>query len=325
VARLLVTARLSDRGAVERLRAAGHDVLEREDPRPAPPAELRRLAADRDGLLCMPADRIDAAFLDACPSVRFLANHAVGTDNIDLAAAEARGVAVANTPGVLNDATADLCVGLVLAAGRRIAEGDRLIRAGGWEGFATDLLLGVDLHGATVGLVGVGGIGAAVARRLVGGFGMRGRYLARSRHPELERELGIAPASLDEVLAEADVVTLHVPLSDETRGLIGARELARMRPGAVLVNVSRGAIIDEGALMAELRTGRIAAGLDVFEDEPLPRDHPLTGLENVVLTPHIASAGRVARSRMAHLAVDNLLAMAAGLRPPAPVTGPWPG
>jgi glyoxylate reductase len=324
VARLLVTARLSDSGAVQRLRAAGQDVLVRDDPRPATPTELHRLAAGRDGVLCLPADRIDAAFLDACSSVRFVSNHAVGTDNIDLAAASARGVGVTNTPGVLDEAAADLCVGLVLAAGRRVAEGDRLVRAGRWQGFATDLLLGVDLHGATVGLVGVGGVGRAVARRLVSGFDMRGRYLARSRHPELERQLGIEPATLDELLRSADVVTLHLPLTAETRGLIGARELARMRSGAVLVNVSRGAIIDERALVTVLRTGRIAAGLDVFEDEPLPPGHPLAELENVVLTPHIASAGRIARSRMAHLAADNLLAMAEGRRPPNPVIGEWP-
>jgi len=324
VARLLVTARLSDAGALQRLRDAGQEVLMRDDPRPATPAELRTLAAGRDGMLCLPADRIDATFLDACPSVRFVSNHAVGTDNIDLAAAAARGVAVTNTPGVLDEATADLCVGLALAAARRIAEGDRLIRAGRWEGFATDLLLGVDLHGATVGLVGVGGVGTAVARRLVGGFGMRGRYLARSRHPELERRLGIERASLDELLAGSDVVTLHLPLTDETRGLIGARELARLRSGAVVVNVSRGPIIEERALVTALRTGRIAAGLDVFEDEPLPAGHPFTELANVVLTPHIASAGRVARSRMAHLAADNLLAMVEGRRPPSPVIGTWP-
>jgi glyoxylate reductase len=324
VARLLVTARLSDPGAVRRLRVAGHEVLLRDDPRPATPTELRDLAAGCDGMLCLPADRIDAALLDACPGLRFVSNHAVGTDNIDLEAAAARGVAVTNTPGVLDEATADLCVGLVLAAGRRIAEGDRLVRAGRWQGFATDLLLGVDLNGATVGLVGVGGVGRAVARRLVGGFGMRGRYLARSRHPELEQELGVEPATLDELLAGADVITLHLPLSAETRGLIGAGELARMRAGAVLVNVSRGAVVDEGALVAALRTGRIAAGLDVFEDEPLPPGHPLTELDNVVLTPHIASAGRIARSRMAHLAAENLLAMVEGRRPPAPVIGEWP-
>ena len=322
VARLLVTARLSDPAAVERLREAGHDVVVRDDPRPADADELRRLAADRDGLLCLPADRIDAAFLDACPTVRFVANHAVGTDNVDLAAAAARGVTVTNTPGVLDEAVADLCVGLVLAAGRRIAEGDRFVRDGGWQGFSTDLLLGLDLAGATAGLVGVGGVGAAVARRLVQGFGMRGLYLARRPHPELEDRLGIERASLDTLLAEADVVTIHVPLTDETRGMIGAAELARMRPGAVLVNVSRGPVVDEDALVDALRAGRIAAGLDVFAHEPLPGGHPLTGLTNAVLTPHIASAGRGTRRAMAHLAVDNLLAMAEGLPPPSPVVGP---
>ncbi|HTI34957.1 MAG TPA: NAD(P)-dependent oxidoreductase, partial [Miltoncostaea sp.] len=256
-------------------------------------------------------------FLDACPTVRFVANHAVGTDNIDLAAAAARGVLVTNTPGVLDEAVADHCVGLVLAAARRIAEGDRLVREGGWTGFSTDLLLGLDLAGATAGLVGVGGVGRAVATRLVAGFGMRGRYVARRRHPELEERLGIRPASLEELLAEADVVTLHVPLTPETRGMIGAAELARMRPGAVLVNVSRGPVVDQAALVEALRDGRIRAGLDVFEEEPLPSGDPLTTLDDVVLTPHNASAGRETRRRMAELAVDNLLAMAAGEAPPS--------
>ena len=168
----------------------------------------------------------------------------------------------------------------------------------------------------------MGGVGQAVAARLVTGFGMQGRYLARRRHPDLEERLGIQPAaSLDALLEEADVVTVHVPLTPETRGMIGASELARMRPGAVLVNVSRGPVVDEEALVDALRQGRIAAGLDVFADEPLPAGHPLTALPNAVLTPHIASAGRLTRSRMANLAVDNLLAMAAGRTPPSPVVG----
>jgi glyoxylate reductase len=323
-ARLLVTARLSDPAAVGRLRDAGHDVMVRDDPNPATPEELRALAADRDGILAMPADRIDGGFLDARPGVRYVANHAVGTDNIDLAAAAERGVRVTNTPEVLNEATADLCVALVLAAARRVAEGDRLVRAGGWRGFSTDLLLGLDLGGATVGLVGLGGIGTAVARRLVLGFSMRGLYHARHAHPEREAELGITRAPLDDLLAAADVVTLHLPLTDETRGLIDARRLALMRPGSVLVNISRGPIVDQDALVEALRAGRLSAGLDVFDTEPLPAGHPLMTLENAVLTPHIASAGRISRSRMANLAVDNLLAMAAGLRPPTPVVGDWP-
>ncbi len=321
--RLAVTARLSDPAAVERLRAAGHAVTVRDDPRPAAADELRALAGGCEGLLCLPADRIDAGLLDACPGLRWVSNHAVGTDNVDLAAAAARGVAVANTPGVLNDATADLCVALALAAARRVAEGDRLIRSGGWTGFSTDLLLGLDLAGATAGLVGLGGVGRAVARRLVAGFGMHGLYAARRPRPDDERELGLRRAPLDELLRAADVVTLHLPLTPETRGLIGPRELALMRPGAVLVNISRGPVVDEAALVAELRRGRIAAGLDVFDDEPLPAGHPLTALPNVVLTPHIASAGRGTRARMAGLAVDNLLAMAEGRRPPSPVV--WEG
>jgi glyoxylate reductase len=322
MARLAVTARLSDPAAVDRLQAAGHDVAVRNDPRPAGPAELLDLAGSREGLLCLPADRIDAAFLDAS-GVRWVSNHAVGTDNVDLAAAAARGVAVANTPGVLDDAVADACVALALAAARRVAEGDRLVRSGEWTGFSTDLLLGLDLAGATAGLVGLGGVGRAVARRLVAGFGMRGLYAARGRHPGLERTLAVEHAALDDLLRASDLVTLHVPLTPETRGLIGARELALMRPGGVLVNVSRGPVVDEAALVEALSEGRLAAGLDVYDREPLPAGHPLTRLPNVVLTPHIASAGRHTRDRMAALAVDNLLAMADGLRPPGPVV--WGG
>ena len=322
MARLAVTARLSDPGAVARLAAAGHDVAVRDDPAPATPDELRALAAGREGVLCLPADRIDGTFLDAT-GVRWVSNHAVGTDNVDLAAAAERGVAVANTPGVLDDAVADLCVGLALAAARRIAEGDRLVRSGGWTGFSTDLLLGLDLAGATAGLVGLGGVGRAVAQRLVGGFGMRGLYAARRPHPEDERALGVERAALDDLLRAADLVTVHVPLTEETRGMIGERELALMRPGAVLVNVSRGPVLVERALADALRAGRIAAGLDVFDEEPIGGGHPFTALPNVVLTPHIASAGRRTRAAMAALAVDNLLAMAAGERPPAAVV--WQG
>jgi len=316
VARVVVTARLPEPTAAEPLEAAGHEVLQRDDPRPAGPEELLRLTEGRDGMLAMPVDRVDAALLAARPQLHFVANFGVGYDNVDVQAATARGVAVTNTPGVLSEAVADHCVALVLAAARRVVEGDRLIRDGGWTGFSTDLLLGTDLAGATVGLVGLGRIGAAVARRLVLGFGMRGLYAGRSRRPELERELGVERTELPELLARADVVTLHLPLTAQTRGLIGAPELAAMREGAVLVNVARGPIVDEPALVAALREGRIRAGLDVFDDEPLPAGHPLTRLDTAVLTPHIASAGRRSRAAMAALAVENLLAMLAGRRPP---------
>jgi glyoxylate reductase len=313
---VVVTARLPDPAAAEPLRAAGHEVLQRDDPRPSGPEELLRLTEGREGMLAMPVDRVDATLLDARPQLRFVANFGVGYDNVDVPAATERGVAVTNTPGVLSEAVADHCVALVLAAARRVVEGDRLIRGGGWTGFSTDLLLGTDLAGATVGLVGLGRIGAAVARRLVLGFGMRGLYAGRSRRPELERELGLERTGLAELLARSDVVTLHLPLTAETRGLIGAPELAAMREGAVLVNVARGPVVDARALAAALRDGRIRAGLDVFDDEPLPAGHPLTDVGNAVLTPHIASAGRRSRAAMAALAVENLLAMLAGRRPP---------
>ncbi|MDX6645756.1 MAG: glyoxylate reductase [Miltoncostaeaceae bacterium] len=316
MARVVVSARLPDPTAAQRLRAAGHEVLLRDDPRPAAPEELLRLTAGREGLLAMPVDRIDARLLDARPELRFVANFGVGHDNVDVDAATARGVLVTNTPGVLSEAVADHCVALVLAAARRVVEGDRLTRAGGWTGFSTDLLLGIDLSGATVGLVGLGRIGTAVARRLVLGFGMRGLYAGRSARPQLEAELGLRRAELHELLARSDVVTLHLPLTEQTRGLIGARELAAMREGAVLVNVARGPIVDEPALLEALRDGRIRAGLDVFDHEPLPPGHPLLALETAVLTPHIASAGRRSRAAMAALAVHNLLEMLAGRRPP---------
>jgi glyoxylate reductase len=316
VARVVVSARLPDPTAAQPLREAGHEVLQRDDPRPAEPDELLRLTVGREGLLAMPVDRIDARLLDARPELRYVANFGVGYDNVDVDAATARGVLVTNTPGVLSEAVADHCVALALAAARRVVEGDRLTRAGGWTGFSTDLLLGSDLAGATVGLVGLGRIGSAVARRLVLGFGMRGLYAGRSARPELEAELGLERAELPDLLARSDVVTLHLPLIAETRGLIGARELAAMREGAVLVNVARGPIVDEPALVAALREGRIRAGLDVFDDEPLPPGHPLLALESAVLTPHIASAGRRSRAAMAALAVDNLLEMLAGRRPP---------
>ena len=320
MARLVVTARLPDPTCVERLRDAGHDVLARDDAQPASPDELLALTEGRDGMLCLPVDRVDAAFLDARPSVRWVANFGVGVDNVDLPAAAARGVAVANTPDVLTEAVADHALALILATLRRVPEGDRMVRDGRWTGFQTDLLLGRDLAGAIVGLVGLGRIGMAVARRLVHGFGVTALYTRRGDAGAAERELGLRRASLDDLLRHADVVCVQVPLTAETRGLIGARELGLMRDGAVLVNIARGPVVDEDALVDALRTGRISAGLDVFAAEPIGAGHPLCALDNVVLTPHIASAAASARSAMGHLAVDNLLAMAAGREPPAPVT-----
>jgi glyoxylate reductase len=269
-----------------------------------PPAALRAGARDADGLLCLLTDRVDRALLEACPRLRVVSSFSVGLDHVDLAAAAERGIPVGHTPGVLTETTADLAFALLLAAARRVAEGDRLVRAGGWRRWEPDLLLGRDVHGATLGIVGLGAIGRAVARRAAG-FGMR--ILGWSRTP---REVpGVERVSLDALLEASDFVSLHVALAPETRGLLGARALALMKPGAVLVNTTRGGVVDEAALVEALREGRLAAaGLDVFEREPLPPDSPLLAFPSAVLTPHVGSASIATRARMADLAVENLLA-----------------
>lgn len=269
-----------------------------------PPEALRAGARDADGLLCLLSDRVDRALLEACPRLRVVSSFSVGLDHVDLAAAAERGIPVGHTPGVLTETTADLAFALLLAAARRVAEGDRLVRAGGWQRWEPELLLGRDVHGATLGIVGLGAIGRAVARRAAG-FGMRvlGWSRTAGEVPGVER------LSLDGLLAESDFVSLHVALAAETRGLLGAGALARMKPGAILVNTTRGGVVDEAALVDALRDGRLAAaGLDVFEREPLPPESPLLALPNVVLTPHVGSASIATRARMADLAVANLLA-----------------
>jgi glyoxylate reductase len=271
------------------------------------PEDLGRAVAGVDGLLCLLTDRIDAGLLDACPGLRVLSSCSVGVDHIDLAAASARGVPVGHTPGVLAETTADLSFALMLAAARRIVEADRFVRAGGWtweHRWDPDLLLGRDLHGAALGVVGLGAIGRAVARR-ARGFGMR--VLGWSRTPR--KVHGVEPVELGALLEGSDFVTIHVSLTPATRNLIDARALGRVRPGAVLVNAARGGIVDEGALVEALRSGRLAAAaLDVFASEPLDPSSPLLEAPNLVLTPHIGSASIATRQRMADLAVENLLA-----------------
>jgi glyoxylate reductase len=298
MARVHVSAPLPG-DAVARL-AAAHDV------------EVGRLGPEADAWVTLLTDAIDDARLAAAPGVKVVANVAVGVDNVDLAACRARGVIVTNTPGVLTEATADLAFGLMLAAGRRIAEGDRLVRAGGWSGWGPSFMVGGKVHGATLGLVGLGRIGQAVARR-ARGFGMHVLYTQRAPLAEgLARVLGATYLPLDELLAQADIVSLHCPLTPETRGLLSAARLAAMKPGSVLVNTARGPIVDEAALAEALANGPLAAaGLDVFEDEP--RVHPaLLACANAVLTPHIASADHTTRAAMAGLAADNVLALLAG-------------
>jgi glyoxylate reductase len=283
---------------------------------PPPHEEIVRRTVDADALLTMLSDRIDAEVLDAGRRLRVVANMAVGYDNIDVPAATERGILVTNTPGVLTETTADLAWALLLAAARRVAEGDRLTRTGGWKAWHPSFLLGRDVHGATLGIVGLGQIGLAVARR-ARGFDMRLLYHSRTRRPEAEAELGLEFVELEQLLKESDFVSLHVFLSPQTRHLIGERELALMKPTAILVNTTRGPVVDQRALYRALKDRRIAAaGLDVAEEEPIPLDDPLLTLDNVTITPHVGSASVATRGKMAAMAVENVLAALRGEQPP---------
>jgi glyoxylate reductase len=285
--------------ALERLRGE-HDVEVWPDPEPPPREALIDRVRGAEGLLTLLTDRVDAALLDAAPGVRAIANYAVGTDNIDLEAATARGIPVGNTPDVLTETTAELAFALMLAVARRIVEADAAVRAGDWPEWRPDAFLGRDLHGATLGVVGFGRIGQAVARRAEG-FGMTVVH-------------GIP---LHELLERSDFVSLHAPLTPDTRGMIGADQLAAMKPTAVLVNTARGPLVDTAALERALRDGQIAgAGLDVTDPEPLPAAHSLLTAPNLVVVPHIGSATHRTRESMADMAVDNLLAALAGRRMP---------
>jgi glyoxylate reductase len=281
---------------------------------------LRELSTPRTDVeaLLVGNEPIDDPLLDLLPNLRLVANFAVGYDQIDVEACARRGIAVTNTPGVLTAATADLAFALLLAAQRRVVEGDRQIRAGAWVGGWADAVLADEFTGSTLGIVGLGRIGTAVARR-ARGFELRLVYTQRTRLPEGdERALGVEYRPLDDLLAESDAVTLHVPRTPETEGLIDARRLALLRDGACLVNTARGDVVDEQALVRELVSGRIRAGLDVFVHEPrVPPE--LLALPNVVLTPHLGSATEAARHGMTRLAVDNILAVAAGRPPLTPV------
>jgi glyoxylate reductase len=287
------------------------DVEYRDDPLSAAHPEIEALA--------VVGEAVDARTLELFPNLRLVANYGVGYDDIDVAACTARGVSVTNTPGVLDAATADLTLALILATRRRVVESDAFVRAGRWgTDWASTTLLAQEVSGATLGIVGLGRIGHAVARR-ARGFEMRLLYMQREQLPaQEERELGLEYRDLDDLLREADVVTLHVPLTEDTNRLIDARRLALLRDGACLVNTARGAIVDEPAFVAELLAGRIRAGLDVFADEPhVPPE--LLELPNVVLTPHLGSATQETREAMTRVLVDNLLAAAAGRPLPNPV------
>ena len=280
------------------------------------PAALAKRAADKNGIVCSLTDRIDAALIASCANLKVVSNIAVGYNNIDVPACTARRILATNTPGVLDDSTADLAWTLMLGAARRITEVERYIREGEWKGWRLKQWLGVDVHHATLGIVGMGRIGQAIARRAAG-FEMRVVYHNRTRvAQDVERRLNATMLSLDELLRQSDFVVLQVPYSPETHHLIGAAELARMKPTAILINSTRGGVVDDAALIAALKNGTIrAAGLDVFENEP-KLDPGFLELDNVVLAPHVGSSTESTRRAMAMTAAKNAVAALTGGTPP---------
>lgn len=285
-----------------------------------PPAELRERIAAAAGLISMVTDSIDRSVIDAAPTLKIVANVAVGWNNVDVAYARSRGIVVTNTPDVLTGAVADFTWALILGITRRVSEGDRLVRRGEWKGFALDFMLGTELGGKQLGIVGFGRIGRAVAAR-AGAFGMRVAYASR-RQPEAGRAAPSDPVemSLDRLLNTSDVVSLHVPLAEDTRHLIDKRALTRMKRSAYLVNTTRGPVVDEAALAWALHEHLIAgAALDVYEREPVVHPDLLT-VENVILAPHLGSATTETRTAMASLAADNVVAVLEGRPPLTPVT-----
>ena len=315
MSKVLVTRPIAE-SALSELKGVADVDLWHDPEVPPSRADLVARVSEVDGILSLLTDDIDDEVMAAAPGLRVVSNCAVGYDNVDVAAATRRGVMVCNTPGVLTETTADLAWALIMATARRIPEAERYLRAGKWKSWSPQMLLGQDVYGATLGVVGFGRIGQAVAKRAKG-FEMRVLYHDIERKPEAEEATGAELAELPRLLRESDVVSIHTPLSEQTRHLIGERELALMKPTAVLVNTARGGIVDAKALAAALREGRIfAAGLDVFESEPLALDDELLGLSNVVLLPHIGSASVATRTRMARMAVENLIAGLKGERPP---------
>ncbi len=318
---VVVTRRLPPPGSGP-LRAAGLTVTELEADHPPSREDLLAALGPTRALLTLLTDRVDAELLDAAPNLEIVANLAVGYDNVDLAAAAARGVVVTNTPGVLTEATADLTWALLLAAARRVVEGDNWVRSGRWPGWAPDQLLGRPVAGRTLGIVGMGAIGAAVARR-ADGFAMPVLYHNRHPRPD-EASLGATYVSFEELVDRSEILTLHAPLTEATRHLVDAAVLSALPDHAVLVNTARGPLVDEGALVEALRSNTIAAaGLDVFEDEP--RLAPgLADLPNVVLAPHAGSATTAARSAMVQMCCDNIVAVLAGRPALTPVASAPP-
>ncbi len=311
--KVYVTRQVPERGIDMLRRACEVEVWEGE--LPVPRDVLLEKVRAIDGLYCLLTERIDGELLDAAPRLRVVSNMAVGFNNIDVEACTARRIPVGNTPGVLTDTTADLAFALLMAAARRIVEGADYVRAGKWKTWGPLLLMGPDVHGATLGIVGFGRIGQAIARR-ARGFDMRVLY-HDAYVTEADPALGATSVDLDTLLAESDFISLHVPLTEETYHLVSEEELLKCKPTAVLINTSRGEVVDPIALYQALRDGQIAyAALDVTEPEPLPVDHPLLSLSNCIVVPHIGSASVTTRTKMAIMAAENLLAGLRGERLP---------
>jgi glyoxylate reductase len=313
--RVFVTRRIPDKG-LDQIRAEFEATVWVKDDPPSK-AEIIKGATGCTGLVTLLSDPIDAGLMNSLPSLRVIAQCAVGYDNIDVQNATERNIAVTNTPGILTETTADLTWALILATCRRVPEADRYVRNGHWR-VAWDpmMLLGRDIFGSTLGIIGAGRIGSAVARRACG-FSMKILYHSRSRNEEIESDLNASRTDLETLLQESDIISIHVPLTDDTQGMIGIDELRMMKPSAILVNTSRGPVIDEYALTQALETGLIAgAGLDVFSDEPIPMDSGLLKLDNVVLLPHIGSASIDTRNKMAEMCARNLIIALQGERPP---------
>jgi glyoxylate reductase len=297
------------------------EVVAWDGEQPMPRDQLLAAVPDVDAIFCHPQSRIDAAVIAAAPRLKVISNIGAGYDNVDVPVATARGIAVCNTPGAMAETTADTAFALMVAAARRIGEGERYLRAGRWRHWSPKLLVGADVFGATLGIVGLGRIGLAMARRGAG-YGMEVLYNSRTRHELAEQQHGLRYADFDTLLRESDFVSLHVPLTDQTRHVIGARELALMKPTGYLINTSRGPVVDQRALHEALAAGRIAgAGLDVYEQEPIDPADPLLTLESCVLVPHIGAASHATRARMSAMAAENLLNVLAG-KPPLACVNP---
>jgi glyoxylate reductase len=311
--KIYVTRRIAER-ALDALRQQAEVTVWAED-RPVPRDELLKNITDTDALLSMLTERIDAELLDSAPRLKVVSNMAVGYDNVDVNAATQRRIPVGNTPDVLTETTADLTFALLLSAARRLPEGERYVHAGQWKQWSPSLLLGRDVYGATLGIVGFGRIGQAVARRAKG-FGMRVLYHGGG-NADVAHEIGAEERSLEDLLRDSDFVSLHVPMKPETRHLMSTPQFALMKTTAILINVARGAVVDSVALYTALRSKRIfAAALDVTDPEPIPADDPLLTLDNCLIVPHVGSATVTTRERMALLAADNALAGLRGDRLP---------